>query len=320
MITLRQVEVYRVVVTAGSVTAAAQMLFVSQPAVSRILGDLEDAVGFKLFARTKRQLVQTEEGKLFYEEIRKAFIGLDDLAQTAVSIREHNKGQLRVITLPSFAATLMPELIAKFSTAYPRLPISIEVQSTERIADWIANSKFDIGLTIPPAESPLVNAKVLTQMESVCILHKNHRLANKAFISAKDLHGERFISFKSDSLARHDIDDLFNKEGCQRNLFVEARTVESICGLVAAGLGVSVVGPLWIPKHIQYNLVAKPFRPRVPVDLLLLTPANRPVSRVAELFIKIVTEHLKPAASPLPARVVAPMLVGRPSAWRPTID
>ncbi len=65
MITLRQVEVFRVVVVAGSVTAAAQMLFVSQPAVSRILADLEDAVGFKLFSRTKRQLVQTAEGRLF---------------------------------------------------------------------------------------------------------------------------------------------------------------------------------------------------------------------------------------------------------------
>lgn len=298
MITLRQVEVFRVVVVAGSVTAAAQMLFVSQPAVSRILADLEDAVGFKLFARTKRQLVQTEEGKLFYEEVRKAFTGLDDLAKTAASIREHKKGQLRVITLPSFAATLLPELIGKFSAAYPRIPISIEVQSTERIADWIASSQCDIGLTIPPADSPLVNVKVLTQMASVCILHKNHRLAKKEFINARDLQGERFISFKSGSLARHVIDDLFNKEGCQRTLFIEVRTVEAICGLVSAGLGVSVVGPLWDPKHIQYNLVAKPFRPRIPVDLLLLTPASRPVSRVAELFIKIVTEHTRSTTAP----------------------
>jgi DNA-binding transcriptional LysR family regulator len=296
MITLRQVEVFRVVVIAGSVTAAAQMLFVSQPAVSRILADLEEAVGFKLFSRTKRQLVQTEEGKLFYEEIRKAFIGLDDLAKTAVSIREHKKGQLRVITLPSFAATLMPELIAKFSAAYPGLTISLEVQSTERIADWIGNSKCDIGLAIPPAESPLVNVNVLTQMESVCILPRNHRLSKKEFIHAKDLQGERFISFKSDSLARHVIDELFHEERYQRNLIIEARTVESICGLVSAGLGVSVVGPLWDPKHLQYNLVAKPFRPRIPVDLLLLTPANRGVSRVAQMFIKIVTEHMKSAA------------------------
>lgn len=318
MITLRQVEVFRVVVVAGSVTAAAQMLCVSQPAVSRILADLEDTVGFKLFARTKRQLVQTEEGKLFYDEIRKAFIGLDDLSKTAVSIREHKKGQLRVITLPSFAATLMPELIAKFSAAYPRLPVSIEVQSTERIADWIANSQCDIGLTIPPADSPLVNVKVLTQMASVCILHKNHRLSNKEFIYAKDLQGERFVSFKSDSLARHVIDDLFNKEGCQRNLVVEARTVESICGLVSAGFGVSVVGPLWDPKHIQYNLVAKPFRPRIPVDLLLLTPANRSVSRVAELFIKVVTEHMKPVVPQM--RSAAAIDVGRLSACGSNVD
>ena len=317
MITLRQVEVYRAVVVAGSVTAAAQMLFVSQPAVSRILADLEEAVGFKLFARTKRQLVQTEEGKLFYEDVRKAFTGLDDLAKTAVSIREHKKGQLRVITLPSFAATLMPELIAKFSMAYPRLPISVEVQSTERIADWIANGQCDIGLAIPPTDSPLVNVKVMTQMASVCLLHKNHRLAKKEVINAKDLQGERFISFKSDSLARHVIDDVFNREGCQRNLFIEARTVESICGLVSAGLGVSVVGPLWDPKHIQYNLVAKPFRPTIPVDLLLLTPANRAVSRVAELFIKIVAEHTRP---PVPApRPTVTVDVGRASAWSPDV-
>jgi DNA-binding transcriptional LysR family regulator len=296
MITLRQVEVFRAVVVTGSVTAAAQMLYVSQPAVSRILADLEDAVGFKLFARTKRQFVPTEEGKLFFEEVRKAFTGLDDLSKTAVSIRDYKRGELRVITLPSFAATLMPELIMKFSSAYPPLPISLEVQSTERIADWIANGKCDVGLTIPPAESPMVNVKVLTQMTSVCLLHKNHRCAKKEFIQPKDLQGDRFISFRSGSLARHVIDDVFNKEGCQRNLFIEARTVESICGLVSAGLGVSVVGPLWDTKNMQYNLVAKPFRPKIPVDLLLLTPSSRPVSRLAELFIKIVTEHTKSPA------------------------
>ncbi len=187
------------------------------------------------------------------------------------------------------------------------------MQSTERIADWIANGQCDIGLAIPPTDSPLVNVKVLTQMASVCLLTRTIGLRRRKSSTLRICKAERFISFKSDSLARHVIDDVFNREGCPRNLFIEARTVESICGLVSAGLGVSVVGPLWDPKHIQYNLVAKPFRPTIPVDLLLLTPANRAVARVAELFIKIVTEHTKPPA-PLPRPTVT-VDVGRASAW-----
>lgn len=293
MLTLRQVEVFRAVMVAGSVTGAARMLYVSQPAVSRIIADLEEIIGFKLFARRNRQLVPTEESRLFYEEVRKAFLGLDDLSKSAASIRNYKKGQLHLITLPSLAATLMSDLIAAFCAAYPSLSISLEVQSTERISDWISSGQCDLGLTIPPVSNPTVDVKVIAKTEFVCILPKSHPLAEKEIIHANDLSGEKFVSFKSDSMARHLVDEVFTRAGCQRDMHIEARTREAICGMVAAGLGVSVIGPVYDYEHVEYNLITRPFRPAIPIELLLLRPANRPTSRAAELFIGMLSDHVR---------------------------
>ena len=293
MLTLRQVEVFRAVIVTGSVTGAARLLFVSQPAVSRIIADLEETIGFKLFSRRTRQLVPTEESRLFYEEVRKAFVGLDDLSKSAASIRNYKKGQLHLITLPSLASTLMSDLIAAFCAAYPSLSISLEVQSTEQISDWISSGQCDLGLTIPPVANPAVDVRTIAQTEAVCILPKSHPLADKEVIYAKDLSGEQFVSFKSGSMARHRIDEVFAKAGCQRDMRIEARTREAICGLVAGGLGVSVIGPVYDYEHVEYDLIVKPFRPTIPIELLLLRPANRPISRAAELFIDMISDHLR---------------------------
>lgn len=294
MLTLRQIEVFRAVIIAGSVTGAARMLYVSQPAVSRILSDLESEVGFKLFLRTNRQITPTAEGRLLYEEVEKSFVGLDAIAKSAEAIREYQKGELRIISIPSLAATLVPKLIATFADANPNLGISLEVQSTERIADWISSGQCDLGFTIPPVDTPSVEVVTIAHTEALCILPKSHPLRKKSVVEAEDIQGERFISFKSASLARHLIDDVFAKADCQRIMHIEARSPETICGLVAAGLGVSVIGPLFDYEHIDYNVIVRPFRPAIPIQLLLVTPANRSLSRIGELFVEAARENLKP--------------------------
>ena len=159
----------------------------------------------------------------------------------------------------------------------------------------MVSQQCDLGFTTQPVDNPTLGTRAIAQGNAVCVLPRNHPLVTKNVVRASDLEGERFISFKSDSLARLAIDQAFKDAGCKRDIRMEARTTDAVCGLVAAGLGVSVIGPVFDEGQIHHNLVVKPFEPAIPSELVLLFPANRPVSRISEMFIEIVEDFFQSA-------------------------
>ena len=278
MITLRQVEAFRAVMISGSVTQAANMLFVSQPAVSRILSDLEYRVGFKLFDRARRHLVPTEEGRAFYDEVERAFTGLQQIDQAAASIRRYKRGHLRLITFQSLAATLMVDLIARFAGRFPEIAVSLEVQPSQRVFERVVSQHCDLGILTAPVASASVITRSIGTTQAVCILPGSHPLATKQVIRPEDLAGLPFISFLSDSTFRHEVDAVFNRAGVARDMKLEARSADGVCGLVAAGLGVSVIGPVTSTRALPDDLVFVPFEPEIRQELVMIYAADKPLS------------------------------------------
>lgn len=304
MMTSRQIEAFRAVMVTGTVTQAASMLYVSQPAVSRMIGDLEHELEFKLFTRAKRQLIPTEEARSLFDEVERSFVGLDQIAKAADSIREFRRDHFRLITIPSLASTVVADLVSRTVEQHPEISISLEVQPSQRLFKWIVSQQCDIGLTTLPAEDAAIKTRPVARGRSVCILPANHELASKKKIRPKDLEDQPFISFKADSFSRHVVDEVFRQAGVRRDLKIEARTMEAVGGLVAAGLGVSVIGPVFHDGGFHQDIVIRPFEPAIPVELTLLYPAHKPLSRMAEKFIGIVDEYVasKPGLSPHPRR------------------
>jgi len=103
----RQIEAFRAAVAQGSATAAADALFVTQPAISRLLADLEDAVGFSLFERQGRGLQPTVDGLRLYDAVERVYLGLETVAETARAIREGESGKIRIGALPVYADGLV---------------------------------------------------------------------------------------------------------------------------------------------------------------------------------------------------------------------
>lgn len=292
MITLRQVEAFRAVMITGTVTNAADMLYISQPAVSRLLSDIERTVGFRLFFRANRQLIPTAEGHALYEEVEKAFLGLDQIASAATAIREYRRGHLRLVTIPSVVSTFAGDLVARYVAEFPDISVSLEVQPTQRVFEWIISQQCDIGLSTLSIENSAIVTRPVLRGSAVCIMPNEHPLASRRTIKPADLDGESFISFKTDSVYRHTVDNVFNKAGVRRQLGIEARSTEAICKLVAAGLGVSIIGPAFPEVDIHHGITARPFKPAIHSDLALLYLARKPVSRAAEEFIRIVEEYV----------------------------
>ena len=127
---LREVEVFQAVMTSGTASRAAELLGISQPAVSKAIQSLEAKVGFDVFDRVRGRLVPTAEGQLLFREVEAAFIGLVRLKSAAARINDFGSGDLRVACLSAFSLNLLPDVLRRFHQAHPKVAITFQVRSS----------------------------------------------------------------------------------------------------------------------------------------------------------------------------------------------
>ena len=289
--TLRRIDAFRAVMLTGTATEAARMLGITQPAVSRLNADLEAEFDMKLFDRVGRRVIPTVEAKILFEEVRRAFFGLDRIKDTALAIRNYRYSRLRIVTLPSVAATIAVDIIRVFSERHPSTFVSLEVEPSDSAVEWIISQQCDLGLASPPKENPAISARTVASGPSVCLLPAGHRLAQEPLVVPEMLAGESFISFRPDSIYRFKVDEIFKQAGVERVMKFEARTTDAVCGLVAQGLGVAVVGP-FLPRSVEADgLVLRPFERAPQVELSLLWSAQRPMSAIARTFVEVIDDY-----------------------------
>lgn len=290
MITIRQIEAFRAIMTTGTATQAAQLLDISQPAVSRLILDLEEAIGFKLFTRGNRQLQPTPEGEALYDEVLRAFVGLEHISRAATEIGSSRKGHIRLISIPALVSSVVSKAIAEYSRLYPNVLVSLEVEPSHRIFEWVLSHHADIGFATINFDSDAVVSEVITSSPSLCLVHRSSSLADKRVIKPKDLSGLPFISFKPDTLFRHRVDSVFRDARIERRLSVEVRSTEAVFALVNEGLGVSVVQGSFHATERFENVVAIPFDPTLDVNLVAFYSRRVALSIASEQFLSLLRE------------------------------
>jgi DNA-binding transcriptional LysR family regulator len=290
---LRQVEAFRAVMVTGSITNAADMMFITQPAVSRLIADFELAVGFKLFDRSGRRLTPTSECHALFAEVQRSYAGLEHISRTAEAISNMQLGHLSVVSMPIASTSLLPDVIAEFTSAFPEISISLWTWPRDQALEWIVSQQYDLGILTLPITDPAVRVEAFQQSDAVCILPRDHPLTAKDVIEAKDLEGEVFISLTSGSRFRHHVDSLFEREGVNRITKIEARSAAAICSIVERGTGVSILGRLALYGRPQDRLAVRPFVPAVPFEAGIVFPSQTPVSAIARKFADITLETVK---------------------------
>lgn len=289
---LRQLEAFRAVMLTGSVTQAAQSLNLSQPAVSKMLSDLEHRLGFRLFVRSRGSaLTITPEADAFFYEVERSFSGIAALKRVAEDIRNMATGTLRIAALPALAVSFLPKVIAAFRKEHPGVTIQLQTRSSSTVRQWMANQQFDIGLATPARELPGIRMERFLRCAGACVLPAGHRLATKDQIVPADLAGEPFISLALEDGARHRIDRIFEDAGVEREMVVETQYAMTICALVMQGLGCSILNPVTAADYAERGLTVRSFAPEVFFEYMIFTPKLRPVSQVALAFIAMLEQH-----------------------------
>ena len=281
----RQIEAFRAVMAHGSVTQAAEAMFVTQPAVSRLISDLESSLGVRLFERSRGRLRPTAEAHLLFHESTAAFSGLARLREAAVSLRELRRGRIRVVSETAYAEGFLPRIAAAYNVTHPDVSIELDTGPSARIADWIAETWYDVGLAVLPVPQVDVQTRLLRRQRALCALPPDHRLTTRESVGLAELARDPLVAPVANTSYRLFFDRAFAASGVQPTVRIEARTQHGICALVAAGAGVALVDPCVAEDWVAAGLVFVPCAPEVHWDLAVLTPKTRPSSLICRDFI-----------------------------------
>ena len=293
----RQLEAFRAIMQTGMVTRAADLMNVTQPAISRLLADLEHAIGFPLFVRAKGRLSPTVEAKLLIDEVERSFSGLEKISRFAEGIRNLEQGSLSIAALPAMALGFLPRVITRFSKAYPTVRFKFVTQSSLEVLESVATQQYDMGFAVLQSEHAAVTVDPWLETRLCCVVQPGHPLAAAEVVRASDLRGERFVSLGPESGMRFRINRAFEEAGIPMNLVIESQLSATICAFVREGAGVALVDTVSAGEYLDRGLVARPFEPRIPYAFSLLLPVHRSRSRLVDPFLALARATL--AENPL---------------------
>ncbi len=283
----RQLEALLAVIEHGTMTRASQALDISQPAVSRLIADLTESLGFALLERRDGRLVPTQEARFLMPDIKRSLDLLERISDAGRNITRRKAGELRVACLPGFAISHLPGFIAGFLTHRPGVTLTLEPDRPERILEWMVGAQFDVGITDadgfeghPALESTRIDIR------TVCIFPETSALAKLSVIRPRDLAGQKLIHARRESAYFRQLQAAFAQDGQSIQTYIEARQFTTACEFVRHGVGVAVISELDAAQYIGRGVAFRPFVPAIPHRLSLVRPIHKPPSLIALEFIE----------------------------------
>ncbi|EMS94953.1 putative transcriptional regulator, LysR family protein [Agrobacterium tumefaciens str. Cherry 2E-2-2] len=283
-INLRQIEAFKATIECGSVSRAADLMGISQPAASKLLSHLEDDVGLSLFDRQRGRLLPNIQGMRFYDEVQRIFAGVRQIERAAETIRREGLGRLTIGVMPGLSGQFIERVVTDFLHAYPATYVIIKDGSSRYIADWLTTRQIDIGIISERFDNPSLTSTSLLDSPMVCVLPLGHRLSEKKEISPLDICGERFISFAPESQTRQLVEKTLEARNIQVDVVVEAGTAPTVCEFVAAGRGISIVHPL-LTHPVRGRVTIRPFRPEISYGMVLSRSRDARNVKLVDAFI-----------------------------------
>lgn len=290
MLSMRELEVFRRVMELGSITAAAEMLHISQPAVSRTLQQAERRLGFPLFLRRKKRLLATPEAQSLFPETVSAFAAFDVVQKRAGDLQAGRAGVLNIAAISAFANALLPAAIAKFRASRPDVAIMLHSMNALQVTTHVANYQADLGLVIDTIAAPGISVSDLWASDFGCVMPRAHPLASKPHLAPADIEHEALICLSRQlPLGIHAV-RVFADADVPLKIAIEVSQSTVACALVRAGAGLALLDGLAMMGTPAPDLAMRPFYPATKIMGRLVRPRHRLPSRLAREFIETLNE------------------------------
>ena len=303
---LNDLQAFRAVAELSSFRKAADALHVSQPAFSRRIEKLEEALGVKLLERTTRKVELTAVGRDFDRKVQQI---LDELDSTLLGIRgvgSTRMGEVTIACVPSTVYYFISHVISRYREQYPKIRVKIFDASANDVLSAVARGEADFGLNFIGSQEPDIEFKPLLEERFVAACRRDHPLAKKRRVTWADLAAYDYISVSKASGNRLLIDQaLSGQPGLPQNIY-EAQHVTTMLGLVEAGLGVAAVPSMAMPGPDHPLLVSVPLSdPVITRKVGLIRRKGRSLSPAALQLYEFFTEMKAKRGKPAGRRAVA---------------
>lgn len=294
---LRQIEVFRAVMVTGSISGAARLLAVSQPAISRLLAYTEDRLDMKLFERVKGRVQPTPEARRLFAEVDQVHQGVLRVNNLAQELRERGTGGMHVIASPSVGQAIVPEAICHFRELFPDVRVEFEILTLQELIARIGANRVDLGLSVLPVDEPTITDSVIMNGGLRVIFRRGHELEKLSEITPADLAPYSLIGYGPQTPYGLHIERALSTSGTSLRFDTVVRFTPVACSLVQAGAGVGIVDEFVIRGGTWPEIEARPFVPHTQMQVHLVTSRLEPLSRVAQAFTKILHDMGREATS-----------------------
>ncbi|WP_420327733.1 LysR substrate-binding domain-containing protein [Mameliella sp.] len=301
---IRQIEAFRAVIETGNMTQAGEVLGVTQPAVSRLIRDLEEQYALKLFIRHAGRIEPTKDAFALYAEVERCYGELEQMVEFATNLGEFRRKRLRVASTVGHSYFLLPEAIKEFHARCPDVSINLFSGTSPQVVEHIEKGRFDIGLALLPLDVQGVEIREMPETSLVTVLPKGHPLAELDVVTPSDLAGTPLLLISESSLMRKRLLQAFNDASVTPNVILDSTYTGPICSLVASGMGVSIMDFLTADAYSDMEIEIRPFSPSIPCELKLVLPASQPLSEPAQVLLEILnTQSLRSPSFRIPKAV-----------------
>lgn len=287
---LRQLRYFVEVAEREHISEAAEHLHVAQSAVSRQIANLEDELGATLFERVGRNVKLTPIGKIFLEHSVTALKAIDFAVKQVDEYLDPAKGTIKIGFPTSLASYVLPTVISAFKKEFPNVSFHLRQGSYRYLIDAVKNRELNLAFLGPvPAKDESINTTILFSEKVHALLPANHQLVKKGKINLTDLRNENFVLFPEGFILNKVAVDACKSVGFIPNVTSEGEDMDALKGLVAAGIGVTLLPESSLYDSTPRYTVKKEIEsPIITRTVGVIYPTNRDLGPSEQVFLKFI--------------------------------
>lgn len=283
-IDIRQLEAFAAVMSAGSITGAARLTGRSQPAVTRLIQELEAELGFHLLHRSGPRISPTAQGVQFHAEAERALVSLRQMRARADAIAHEEAPPIEIAAIPALAAGLVPAALARLSEALPR-EIHLQGAAAEQVALAVLARRAEIGLASLPFDHPGLETLWIGGAPCVVAVPADDDLVQRAIVPLRELAGRRLLTMASPFRLRRRVQQALDRVGIASPAILVTNASLNALTAVRAGLGVAIIEPATAYGVPVDGVAIRPLDAVIPFLWGVIAPLAVPLSSTAQALV-----------------------------------
>ena len=307
-VNLKSLKVFCDIVSRRSFSRAAEVNGISQSGASQVVSHLESRLGVQLIERSKRPLVPTREGQVFYDGCRKLIARYDALEDEVRTLHHDVAGRVRVAAIYSVGLHHMSRYVQEFMSRHPKANVRLEYLHPERVLELVEQGQADIGIISYPRSSRVIEAEPWREEPLVLVCAPNNALAGRVQFSLAELDGQRMVGFDPGLVIRHEIDRVLAAHDVEPDVVMEFDNIETIKRAVEIDAGVALLPEPTLGRELAAGTLCAV---RIVGDDLvrplgIIHARGKPLGPTARRFVDLLHDHardasLAPASTDTPA-------------------